>query len=255
MLPFNLYYGIVEDINDPDKKAKIKIRLLPEMETASTQDLPWYEPFLAGAVTTQTMKHDPLEVGSTVWCIVADETYRNGWYISGVFVNAYFNYTEIENSLNNISEANTGDYRDIKFTRYADGTIQFVNTQTKAVGIYHSTGSYIVFDTNGNLTAYAKGKINVYNDGNSLLIDDNPGIKLDPSTGSIELAGNTKSLVKYEDLVQILNMLIANLDTRIHIDPLSGFTGTVNVPQIYATFDPMHAMKEQNMKADQVKTK
>lgn len=254
MLPFNLYYGIVENIEDPDQKSKVAVRILPEMQSVVKDDLPWLQPFLAGSVTGETMKHNPIKVGSPVWCIFSDDTYKYGWYISGVFIDKKFDHEKVSTELSNIAEGDPSNYNDINYTRHEDGTIYFHNNNTGMTGIYHNTGSYVIFDTDGNITGYSKGKIHLYNDNNSLLLDDSPGIQIDPSTGDIELAGNAKTLVKYEDLIEVIDIILANLDSRMMIDPLTGTTGNAVPSFISKTYYPVYEQKKLDMQAKQLKT-
>jgi hypothetical protein len=254
MMNLNLYFGKVEDNDDSNKKGRLQVRLIPEMQGVQTADLPWLVPFLGGSVDGGSFQTAPLEVGSTVWCYFQDETFQHGWYISGVFFDQKVDFTNTETDLSNITDASVGNYKDLRLTRYTDGTIHFHNVNTGVTGIYHNTGSYVIFDGNGGIIGYAKDKIKLYNDTNSIELGTSGGITIDPGTGTVDIGGSAKSLVTYADLVQILTFLFANLDSRIHIDPLSGMTGTVNPTHINLTFNPNYETQKANMEATKVKT-
>jgi len=251
----DLKFGVVVDNDDPLKKSRIRVRLLPGMTSVPDSKLPWLEPLLSsGSVSDKSYKHEPLEVGSNVWCIFSDDTLLVGWYFTGVFSNESFDFSEISDDLSNIVEESFGDYKDLRFTRYSDGTIEFHNVSTGLHGTYHSSGSYTIFDSSGGIVSYSVSSIKVYNDNNSLELEDSAGISVNTGTGEIKFNGSSDSLVKYSDLSSILDLLIQNLDTRIHSDPLTGTTGTVMPTHIHLTFDPLFNIKKTNMEAVKVKT-
>ncbi len=253
----NMYFGIVIDNDDPTLKSRVKVRILPEMTNANEDHLPWLEIFNAGSTNGNTLKHEPLEIGSSVWCLFTDQSLRTGWYFSGFFVNEKFDFGSIDMT---ISEFTIGDYKDLRLTRFEDGTVRFINVNTGVSGVYHNTGSYVVFDADGGITGYSKDKIHFYNDDNSLTLETgtSSNITIDSVAGNINLNGSANSLVKYLDLKLILDFLFLNLDTRMYIDPLSGVTGIVNPTHITTTFDtglvPGPTSKLTTMEATKVKT-
>lgn len=232
MLQTKLYYGKVENNTDPENRGRIQVRILPEMEGMTKSDLPWLRPFLQKAMTSESTSFDPLEEGSTVWCLFLDEYFHDGWYIAGVFVDGYFNYDRVKSDLGNISEIGAQNLPDAKFTRYKDGTIQFHNSNTGESGTLHKSGSYVVFDSDGNITAYGSKAIKLYNSSASIELDQAGNIKQD-ADGTFQFNGTGDQLVKFNQLATILNGMLLNIKTTMMmIDPLTGVTGTVQPPTI-----------------------
>jgi hypothetical protein len=253
----DLFYGKVESIEDPDRKGRIQVRVLPEMEGASKDDLPWVRSFLQKTMTDTSQTHDLPVEGSYVWCIFLDVPYfKDGWFISGVFVDKSFDFDSVTQALSAIDGFSGNAYKDLHFTRHEDGTIIFRNPNTKEAGFLSSTGTYLFVDQNGATNVYAKGAIKVSNDNASVEIESGAAgnVIVDPGAGNIQLAGSTDSLVKYSQLASIIRGLKANLDARIMIDPLSGVTGTVNPGMASDVFDPMAQTNLTQMEATKVKT-
>lgn len=259
MIDAKLYFGRVEDNDDPDQLSRVKVRLLPEMNDADVDHLPWVRPFMVENMTADSYSHKPLEVGSTVWCLFIDEYFKQGFYIAGTFIDGLFDYGTVKDQIDSIPEIDSQTYPQARFTRYPDGTIIFQNTSSGEVGIYHSTGSYVVIDKEGSLTGYSKKDVKFYNDSASLTLD-NAGNIIQNSDGTIQLNGDSDHLVTYSMLEGILNWLWTNLDTRMYIDPLTGVTGTVNPTHLsqahYVTSNPGHTLPTDMaaMKANKVKS-
>ena len=254
MIPIELFYGVVEDNNDPLKKGRLQIRLLPEMTDAVKNHLPWLRPFDGGGATDDSFNKDFLREGSPVWCFFTNSSFQKGWYISGVFLEKKFRFENIEQALGNISEESLGEYRDISFSRFNDGTIVFRNNKTGMSGHYHNSGSYIIFSSDGEIIAYSKKNIRLYNDKTSIELNEDSGNVEIGANGSIVFKGSGDNLVKYSDLQMILTQLVANMDTRMMVDPISGTAGPVMPPFIHVTFDPTHMTKMNNMKATDLET-
>lgn len=254
MNPLNLYFGIVEDVNDTSQSGRIQVRLIPEMENATKAHLPWLHPFIAGSMDGESMEIKPINEGSSVWCFFNDQSLREGWFISGYFSDAKIDFSKITSSFSGITDFQIGNYKDLRLSRTQDGTIHFTNIETGVTGVYHNSGSYSVFDGDGNLYAYAKKKIKFYNDANSVELNETAGISIDAGSGNIQINGSADNFVTYNDLKLIFDFLLGNLDARMYIDPLSGMTGTVNPAFMSIAFDPNVQTKLVNMKADTVKT-
>lgn len=253
ILPFELHYGIVEDNDDPEQKGRMQVRLLPEMESVARQQLPWLMPFEGGkGIKAGTYEKDLMEVGTPVWCFFKSATFRTGWYIGGFFLENSFDFSRVSSELGSAADIDLGEYKDITFSRFKDGSIEFRNHKNGVSGHYHNSGSYVIFSSTGDIIAYSKTSIKLYNDNSSIELKEAPGDIEVNSNGNIIFNGSGDNLVTYNDLYQILTQLVANLDSRIYVDPLSGYTGTVNPTHIQVTFDPTHLTKMTNMKADKV---
>jgi len=62
-------------------------------------------------------------------------------------------------------------------------------------------------------------------------LDNDGGAKIILRTnGKVEINGNSKSTVKFEDLKAVYDALVVHIDSHLHPDPVSGFTGVPTVP-------------------------
>ena len=148
MIELKLYYAEVvanDDQTAPDatKLSRIKVRLLPEMKGIVDSYLPWVRPFLIGGMSATNFSHNPPEIGSKVWCLFTDNTFHDGYYLSGAFIDGFFQPTTVDTSLANITEVVTTVYPNLKFYLFKDGTILFENSSNGDVGVYQNSGSYI----------------------------------------------------------------------------------------------------------------
>jgi len=146
-----LEYGIVIDNIDEDKKAKVKIRILPQLKDVEESLLPYAQPFLNDGMSTVQFSHNPPEIGSKIWVIVLDEFYKQCYYLSGRFFQGLFDITKVTTPLGGIAEIDIGETQDLKFKLLPDGSIMFWNTKTSNMGFYHKTGSYVVMNGEGKI--------------------------------------------------------------------------------------------------------
>jgi len=86
-----------------------------------------------------------------------------------------------------------------------------INTKSKPgeTRLYSKTGAEIYLDEDDNITIQTSG-------GAVLIIRED---------GKIELNGNGKSSMTFDDFVTVWNAKVAHDDAHIHPDPVSGFTG------------------------------
>lgn len=159
----DLDYAKVEDINDPEKKGRIRVRVLPQLKDVKKELLPWYDPF-EGTSTGEEMSFNPPKIGSLVLVQVTSSTFKKGFYCSSLHTRNLFNYDVISDSLSNIDEISDTSYPNVKFKLLEDGSIMFNNTNTGDLGIFHSTGSYSIIRGNGSLINYSVEAIRSYND-------------------------------------------------------------------------------------------
>jgi len=255
MIPVELFYGIVEDNNDPLEKGRLKIRLLPEMEEASSDHLPWLEPFFGGQNTKTTAYiKESYDIGAPLWCFFYSSSFTRGWYITGVFLETPFNFDSIKSDLSSIAEDEVGEASNISFSRYRNGTVEFKDNSSGYMGVYHASGSYAIFDSNGGIVAYSKSNIKMYTDDNMIELKDTAGIVINSGAGTITFNGSGNTLVKYSELSRILSAITSNMDARILSDPISGVCGPVLPPFTIATYAPTLTTDKINMNADKLET-
>ena len=206
----SLHYAIVKDNNDPDEKGKIQVQILPEMKDMEDSHLPWVRPFINTGMSTNQFSHSIPENDSSVWVVFLDTTLREGYFLTGAFIDGYFDFDSIKSSLDKISELSDTSYANIRFQRFPDGTITFHNDDTGEIGVYHSSGKYIVLDNNGDVTVDA-GSVTFTGDHT---ID-----------GSLQVGNGASAVTLYDGLVSAMNTLLAALSTHVHPVPLFGSVG------------------------------
>lgn len=248
MINVKLYIAKVESTEDPDKKSRIQVRLLPEMKDAQKDHLPWVYPFMSSSMTADSYSHSFPEEDSLVWCFFTSESFHTGYYIPSVFLKDVFDYSVIEDAIDNIEEIDSPTYPQAQFTQYKDGTIVFRNTETGETGIHHSSGTYTVIDKNGAVFVKGVSDIKLYNDNGSMELledgtiehtnDSGAGNTLTITGDSFEFNGSDKTLVKFEDLKSILGQVFQQYDVSMYTDPLSGVAGPVVAPVKPMIYDP-----------------
>ncbi len=200
----------VIDNNDDNKKSKIQVRILPELKDVKANKLPWISPKYSGSNETKnTGLHQIPEIDSLVLVEVWD------WYDDMMCYLPYGDYNSGNNiyskvsELSSISELGTQTYPQPNyFKRHEDGTIEFHNTDTGEHGVLHHSGSYVVFDKDGNIT-------------------------INPDSNIVELGGSslTEFVVKGNELQTQLNTLqtkFSSLITQLQTFVFSGTPATDN---------------------------
>lgn len=156
--------AIVVDNNDPDKKGKVKVRIMPEMETFSEDVLPWIGIYtMSMGSSDSSFIHDVLEENSLIRVLIEDWPYlRKVRYISNDYVEGLYAY-DLFSSVN-ISELGSQTYPQPNFKAYKDGTIEFHNSESGEHGIFYKDGGYYLVDSSGNTFLNTNtGKLKVYN--------------------------------------------------------------------------------------------
>lgn len=158
--PLILGKAKVISIDDPDKKGRVQVRLIPEMEDAKEAHLPWYDPYI-GTGNNTTQKFNPPLEGSVILVYSSGTTKRSGYYIFEDHIQGFFDATKVSSKLSSIADTT---YKDLHYRLLASGNILYENRSTKETGILHNSGSYIIFDSSGNIILNGKGnKLKVYN--------------------------------------------------------------------------------------------
>lgn len=149
MKKFELYDAKVISIDDPDTKGKIQIQILPELKDIATSNLPWAIPFISHSSSSEIENDLPI-VGSLVRVLVSNR-WKRFYYLPNRFFEDLFNFTNVSNTISKASEITGTAYKDLKFRLYKDGGLEFHNNNTGEHGFIHKSGSYQVFDANGNI--------------------------------------------------------------------------------------------------------
>jgi len=219
-MELSLHYATVVDNNDTDQKAKIKIRILPEMKDFDDAKLPWYRPFFPDGMSADQFSYNPPENDSKIWVICTDKFLTDGYYLAGAFIDGFFDFSSVQSDLQNISELSNTDYDKLRFTKMPDGTIIFHNDSTGEVGVYHNSGKYVIIDNNGDVHISS----DFYNIGD-FDIDGDLTV-----SGSGSFGSATQPVTLFTALQTALNTLLVTLSTHVHTDPISGSTGPPTPP-------------------------
>lgn len=157
--------AIVVDNNDPDKTGKVKIRIMPEMASFTTETLPWCNIYTTEAGFSSAFgKHIVLENNALIRVLVEDHHFKKIRYISDDIVEGLYFYDSALDSLSEITELSSQTYPQPMFHFYKDGTIEFHNSTTGEHGTYYKGGGYTLVDSSGNVFVNLNsGKIKVYN--------------------------------------------------------------------------------------------
>ena len=150
MIQMNLYYGKVISNNDVDKKGKVQVKVLPEMEDIADNHCPWLQPFFDVGSSTSFDLAIPGE-NSFVWVLSSDENFQtNSFYFGKASIEGFFNFETVKNKISNTG-LSFGDYPDIDFKYYKSGNVLFTNRTTGTTAIIHKKGSFIGFDSEGKI--------------------------------------------------------------------------------------------------------
>lgn len=199
--------AVVIDNNDPDKKGKVKVRILPEMLDFKEADLPWVGIYsMSMGQNADYGEHIVLENDSNIRVLIEDWPFlKRIRYISDDYLEQQYIYTAF--STTGVSEIGTQTYPQPSFKCYKDGTIDFHNSETGEHGVFFKDGGYFLVDATGNIYCNSKTKeIKAYN--------NNGYMKL-TSSGNIELNGNADNVVTYADLNTALGLFKTSIESAI----------------------------------------
>jgi len=244
-----LFYGTVADNADPDQKGKVQVRLLPELQDARADTLPWVRPFTGAANTTNTQAFDPPAKESPVWVVFTDEYFQQGYWLSGPPAEDDFNFTSIQQTLAPLNLSGLKP-EETTFRRFADGTITFSNGKTKEFGTMHSTGSWSIIRANGSIEFSGK-------DQNSALVMLSTGeITYKSSVGHRFTGKDMKFegdyLVSHAKLKTILENVITSMSNLMMTDPLSGVSGPAMPATLMNALFPTTSLDLTTMKTEKL---
>jgi hypothetical protein len=193
-----LYYATVVDIEDPDEKGKIQIQILPELESVKESSLPWAMPWFNRGMSADEYSFSVPPVDSKIWVLV-DDYWTEFYYLTGTFIEGYFDYSSVKSEIDNIDEVSETTYPNINFMLFENGNILFQNISNGDTGFLHKSGNYYVINSDGEMYGYAgEQKIQLYNDKITVLLDsdglcniENDGITFSlKNDGTYSIEGN-----------------------------------------------------------------
>lgn len=221
----------IVSLNDPDQLGKIQVRILPEMLNFKTSDLPWAGKYNQGTgCSADVGLHELPEINSYVRVIIEDwPLLKRIRYISDDYIEGLYVYSK-SSDLDSITELGTQTYPQPFFKSYKDGTIEFHNSTTGEHGTFFSNGEYYLKDATGNIFVNTKAKsCKVYNNNGYLELKSN---------GNLELNGNTKHLVTWEQLDAAINTAVTGFISQLnlHTHPTAA-SGPPSPPTVSMTLD------------------
>ena len=155
----------VIDNNDPDKKGKVKVRILPDMLNFENDLLPWISIYTQkNGISSEIGEHKVLENNTYIRVLIEDYPYmKRIRYISDDYVEGLYVYNKVDGL--EIAELGTQAYPQPTFNITKDGTITFHNSNTSEHGTFFKDGSYFLHASDGNFYVNTKSKkLKVYND-------------------------------------------------------------------------------------------
>ena len=184
----------VLDTNDEKKAGRIQIRILPEMLDISKDLCPWVEQYSNGTGLSSTSgKHTIYEKDSYVRVLIEDMPFmKRIRIISDDYIEGLYIYQNLD--LSSISELGSQTYPQPVFQMFADGTINFHNTESGETGTLYKSGGYYLVDADGNIFINSNDKeLKFYNSKGSLDLDANGKMTIDfKSDLNLTISGNSK---------------------------------------------------------------
>lgn len=225
-----LYKAVVTSAGDKEHPGRIQIRVQPQFRNVDKDLLPWADPLVGAGMGTDEFEFHPPQVDSLVWCVFLDDYWKSPRWLPGQFISGFFDYDgKVKPALDAASDVQDSEYPNVRFTHLPTGNIEFHNVDNGEYGFIHNSGSYNIFDPDGNMYFYTVGEAHTYN--------DNGNVRL-AANGEIELNGNTDYAVRYSELLSAFNQLKEDLNALInaynsHVHTggtISGSTGTISTP-------------------------
>lgn len=150
----------VLDINDPEKKGKVKVRILPELNGVMEDSLPWIGPETKSNTGSSLGigTHNVPDLDSHIEVKIVNKYWTEIYYTYSSPVSDESLYDSVINEID-IEELNPPTYPQPSFKRTKDGTIFFHDTDTGDVGIQHPSGLYVLISSDGSLYVRSLGDI------------------------------------------------------------------------------------------------
>lgn len=204
MYEIKLYYAEVIDNDDQnhddgEKKGRIQIRTLPEMNGIKEDYLPWVRPFFTIGMSSESFSYNSPEIGDKVWVAFIDKYWKIGYYFTGSFIDGFFDTSITDDILSNVSESIDTTYPNLKFYLIKDQSLFFFNTDTGDKGFINNNGWYFIIDTDGKSYLYfVDQEMKIYNDNTELYIEDdgkitlttNNDMQINTDTATVDIKNN-----------------------------------------------------------------
>lgn len=178
-MELKLYVAEVKSLSDSEEKGKIQIKVIPEMNNIIDDNLlPWAFPFFGNSNSSkESMNLNRPEVSDLIWVLI-DKEFQVFYYLNNFNIEGFFDFSKID--LSGISDIASSDYSydTLDFTLYKNGNIDFQDRTSGIHGILHNTGSYFLFDSEGNIVSKSVKGIKLYNSSANIEIKDNGDVEV-----------------------------------------------------------------------------
>lgn len=257
-----IHLGIVEDINDPKKLGRVKVRLINDYSNrVDTDDIPWAIPMTD--VTNASLlglgkAPVGLQKGSRVFVTFLDGKAKTKPVIMGSYP-IIMNGNESDHSVNSLARGQNSidkEYLDYEPRSEYAAEYPFNNTMTTKSGhvieiddtpkaerihVYHKSGSYVEFFPDGSIVTKSKKKYTDISIEDRNIISDNGDISLGANQGSIILQADKDIIVSSEkgnigiiseNNVELGSKESLNLEGQTEINILSDGSITIKAKRI-----------------------
>lgn len=183
--------AIVIDNNDPDKKGKVQLRILPEMKDVDEDKLPWCFPFMPSHGGGENPVSEIPENDDMVTAFIKDPSWIYIEYMAADYIEDKYPYADFEDIVGDMTELGTQTYPNPQLRKYKDGSFSFHNTATGEHGFYNKNGSYCLFDVNGDVYVYSKDKVKIYDDHGNMIKTTSSGLEIEDKSGNTIVMSST----------------------------------------------------------------
>lgn len=191
---FFWFQGVVEDIMDPKKLGRVRVRAFgfhsDNKKELLTTDLPWATPLTP--ITSASFKGigtsaTGLKVGSWVFGFFRDGAAAQEPVIMGSIQTSTDNVEDIP-----LAAKTNYPYRSVIHTESGHEVIVDDKSGSETISITHKTGSYILMDKDGNVKINAPAKVDIISGGDMTL---NSGANMQLTANNITLTSRTGGFI------------------------------------------------------------
>lgn len=188
----------VVDNRDPESLGRVKVRIFPEFETLEENALPWAEPMNEddSCMPGENVGTFRIPEENSFIVVEIDSTWQEFHY-SGRTPNRKREgvYQNIVNDLTGKVDVDATAPQPLHLMRSKDGVIAYHNTDTGEMGIVGKNGTFVSFDSDGNVVLGSNGKSKLTFDGTTL---------------TFEGATNSGTIALFDSLKEILEKLLSH---------------------------------------------
>jgi len=196
---YSIKKGIVVDNDDPKKLGRLKIQILPEFIDIKEDLLPWVSPINSNS-TEDKQSFNPLAADTLLWVLVSDD-WKSFYWIGEYPQNDKISYDQIITSLSGVTDLTSYDYKDTRMTQYEDGTVMLHNLSDGEKATVHSSGSYTIFKSSGEIITKGDSKVTIKAGAGELA-----NVELN-SDGTMKLSGTSITLATGDSILWQPNLL------------------------------------------------